>query len=114
MSQTGWVQLQAALKETQPWQQSLVGTDRRLWEMVRAGTGKGAGDSWCSAVRKSSVPLGRDNHLHLDNVAGAGLGYAGEPPPSQAGTVAELCPGVRDKGEPGEKCHAGYQMLCWR
>lgn len=55
------------------------------------------GDSWRSAFRMSLVPLGRDNHLHLDNVAGAKLGYAEELPLSQAGAMAGLCPDVRDK-----------------
>lgn len=30
-AESGWVQLQAALKETQLWQQSPVGRDRGLW-----------------------------------------------------------------------------------
>jgi len=76
--------------------------------------GKIEGDFWCSAISISSVPSGRDNHLHLDNVAGAGLECTGEQPLCQAGTMAELYPGVRDQSQLGKKCHAGYQMLSWR
>lgn len=108
------MQLRAALKGTQPWQQSPAGRDPSLWEVVRSGTGKIEGDSRCTAVSMSSVPLSRDNHLHLDNVAGAGLGCTGERPPCQVGATAELYPGVRDQSQLGKKCHVGYQMLSWR
>lgn len=61
----------------------------------------------------SSDPLGRDNHLHLDSVAGAGLGCAREQPLCQAGATAELYPGVRDQSQLGKntiwvtKCFLG-------
>lgn len=52
LSQTGWVQLQAALQEAQPWQQSLVGTACPLWGTGRARTGI-EGDSGCVAISRA-------------------------------------------------------------
>lgn len=71
------MQLQAALKETQLWQQSPVG---REWSLVggEVRTGKIEGDCWYTAISMSSVPLDRNNYLHLDNAAGAGLGCVEE------------------------------------
>lgn len=77
LSQTGWVQLQAALQEAQPWQQSLAGRACPLWGTGRAGTGQRR-RLRVHGHQQGSVPGGRDNQLHPDKVAGAGLRCAGE------------------------------------
>lgn len=80
-----------------------VPSGQRPWSLVgdEVRTGKIEEDCWYTAISMSSVPLGRDNYLHLDNVAGAGLGCVGERPLCQAEAVAELFPGVRDQCQPG-------------
>lgn len=72
LSHTGWVELQAALQEAQPWQHSLVGRAWALGGTGRSGTGK-RGRLRVRGHQQSSVPGGRDNQLHPDKVAGAGL-----------------------------------------
>lgn len=104
LSQTGWVQLQAALQEAQPWQQSLVGRACPLRGTGRSGTGN-RGRLRLRGHQQSSVPGGRDNQLHPDKVAGAGLRCAGQCPLCQAGAR------LRQRGK---KRPAGYQMLSGR